>query len=404
MKLTILIFTIFITVQTSLFHTFGQVYSRPKIVSDSAKDECDAQKFTVFGLQIGMTLAEVGKVFNVEIKTLPRSLGEFDGSEGFSYFAAKGDTMNLPSHLDYLWVEFHKDKIYAIKAFYSVQNPKSLLSEISSQWGLMEDQWLTTNEKSSSQSIFVCKNTKVEILDSSGVRLYVEDKSIKLIHLPKRIKEDEVPFMLRESVIIPKKEVVQPKSKTENSSKPEESNKQNKPNQLPEKCSLPISLLPPIRGLSLAMSKVLVFNNYPNCRNEITSNCSHRAERIANASLRNGLDAVTIGFDLESQTVSSFSIIYDTSLEWQSSKEFAESISDNLEFDPNKWIPKPTNKKSPFVSLGYACTNYGATVSFIDGYPRLSLYKSTELIKLEESYRKANLSEQQKKKKKEFKP
>ena len=116
------------------------------------------------------------------------------------------------------------------------------------------------------------------------------------------------------------------------------------------------------------------------------------------------MDAIPIGFDLDTDTVSSFSLFYDTSLKWKSSTEFAESISDNLKFNPNNWTVVPQKKPSAFGVMKYSCTNYYATVSFIDNYPHLSIIKSPELLKLENSKKNEEYEKAQERKKKEFKP
>jgi hypothetical protein len=386
---------------------FGQpVYSRP------AQNKCSAENISLYGVKIGMTQNEVESLFN--IKLVPEVKTDDEDTKKFAITNIPETTKSFSLKTDIFLIQFYNDKVYNIFVLFdrdSIDFPKDLkklTSDLTSKWRLSENSWSFVTESSAkldcdeieisvSGDLLTAKNTKVNkefnekqwslIIDKEAIQ---QNKALEISPTPVReryVSPTTSPTPFLQKIISPNNNL--PNKNTD---------------LLPEKCSVKFSELPLIRGLQLGMSKTNVLANYPKCRNEIGTTCYYRAEDISSFSFRNGLDAISIAFDLDTDKVSSFSLVYDTSLKWKSSKEFAESISDNLKFEPNNWTAVTQKKPSPFGVMKYSCTNYYATVSFIDNYPNLSIVKSPELIKVEKSKKKDDFDKEQERKKKEFKP
>jgi hypothetical protein len=360
---------------------FGQpVYSRP------AQNKCSAENISLYGVKIGMTQNEVENLFSIKLEVLQI---DYIGND-FTFAFIPKNANGSPLKLNYFLIHFFKAKVYSIDLDYfkdtisPAQDAKNLSLDLTEKWQINKSNWISLGNDFYNLK---CDSLEVNINDISlggGASVSIQDLSIT----NKKEYSYNINSLRLKSLII-----------VNNTN-----SKSNVAPLLPEKCSVKFSELPLIRGLQLGMSKTNVLANYPKCRNEIGTTCYYRAEDISSFSFRNGLDAISIAFDLDTNKVSSFSLVYDTSLKWKSSKEFAESISDNLKFEPNNWTAVPQKKPSPFGVMKYSCTNYYATVSFIDNYPNLSIVKSPELIKVENSKRKDDFDKEQERKKKEFKP
>jgi hypothetical protein len=356
---------------------FGQVYSSP------SQNKCSSENISVYGINIGMTQKQVENLFGVKLSL--REDEEFP--KEYSYAFIPKTAKDLPTNLGFLLISFYQEKVYQVSVNFentSVSDRidlKRLVLDLTTKWQIDISNWTWITSKLSGLN---CERVEVRITSDGYIFMkdvtIAEEKASSKTSLLALAKLDPPLLTLTPSRI------------------------DRETNSLPEKCSVKFSELPPIRGLQLGMSKTNVLANYPKCRNEIGATCFYRAEDIPSYSFRNGLDAISTAFDLDTDKVSSFSLVYDTSLKWKSSKEFAESISDNLKFQINNWTVAPQKKPSPFGVMKYSCTNYYATVSFIDNYPNLSIVKSPELIKVEKSKKKDDFDKEQERKKKEFKP
>lgn len=167
---------------------------------------------------------------------------------------------------------------------------------------------------------------------------------------------------------------------------------------LPEVCEVQLDDLPAVRSLKIGVSRASVSLILPKCGNDLSYTCFYRVESLTGTINRNNLDAIAVNFN-ESDSVSSFSIIYDDSIKWKSTREFALSLSDSLGLNPARWQYSLNNKKpNPSSEIYFSCTNYYAKVAFVDEVrPQLTLSKTKALIAAEEE-------RDQQRRKKIFKP
>jgi hypothetical protein len=385
---------------------FGQPSSIP------TQTKCSSENISVYGVKIGMTQNEVENLFN--IKLVPEVEIDDEDPKVFSITNIPEITKSFSLKTDIFFIRFYKYKVYDISVLFNRDSTnfpndlKKFTSDLTSKWSLSDNNWNFITESSATlgcDEIEVSVSGAWLIAKNTKVNRKANEKQITLILEKEFLQQKEVlnspstPARSRYS-----SPTASPTPITQNIIIPDNNILNKSIDLLPEKCSVKFLELPLIRGLQLGMSKTNVLANYPKCRSEIGATCFYRAEDIPSFSFRNGLDAISIAFDLDTDKVSSFSLVYDTSLKWKSSKEFAESISDNLKFEPSNWTAVPQKKPSPFGVMKYSCTNYYATVSFIDNYPNLSIVKSPELIKVEKSKKKDDFDKEQERKKKEFKP